>query len=168
MRSQGVARNRPQSRKTARPERGPRSIVRAANRCAVAALRTALCRRPEIAALLLGAVLNACEQDNSDLPLRPRVEDGDSKRGENLILSYGCGSCHQVPGIDQAEGVVGPPLSQFSRRVYVAGMLRNTPDNLIAWLKNPQAIVPGNAMPNLGVSDRDARDMASYLYTIKE
>ena len=96
------------------------------------------------------------------------MDNADSHRGESLVRSYGCGACHQVPGIREAEGVVGPSLSRFSKRVYVAGMLRNTPDNLMAWLKNPQAVIPGNAMPNLGVTDRDARDMAAFLYTIED
>jgi cytochrome c1 len=71
-----------------------------------------------------------------------------------------------VPGIGNATGVVGPPLTQFALRVYVAGMVRNTPDNLMDWLMDPQAIVPGNAMPNLDVTTRDARDMAAYLYAL--
>jgi cytochrome c2 len=94
------------------------------------------------------------------------MANADKHRGAELISSYGCGGCHEVPGIVGATGVVGPPLNEFGRRVYVAGLLRNTPDNLIDWLKNPQSIVPGNAMPDLGVKDRDARDMAAYLYSL--
>ena len=95
------------------------------------------------------------------------MANADSDRGAKLIQSYGCGGCHEVPGVNGARGVVGPPLQAFGRRVYVAGMVRNTPDNLINWLKDPQGIVPGNAMPNLGVTDTDARDMAAYLYELQ-
>jgi cytochrome c2 len=112
-------------------------------------------------------LLQGCEGDASDLALTPKMTEADSSRGADLIQSYGCGSCHEVPGVDGAAGVVGPPLQKFGKRVYVAGMVRNTPDNLVSWLKNPQGIVPGNAMPNLGVTDRDARDMAAYLYTLQ-
>jgi cytochrome c2 len=52
-------------------------------------------------------------------------------------------------------------------RIYIAGVLRNTPDNMIAWLRNPQAIVPGNAMPNMGLDGEQARDIAGYLYTLR-
>jgi cytochrome c1 len=112
-------------------------------------------------------LLEGCEKDQSDLPLTPKIAAADSARGTKLIQSYGCGACHEVPGVDGAVGVVGPPLRNFGRRVYVAGMVRNTPDNLMDWLKNPQTIVPGNAMPNLGITDRDARDLAAYLYTLE-
>jgi cytochrome c2 len=117
--------------------------------------------------LLAGGALTGCEKDPADLTVIPQMTGADAKHGEALIRSYGCGSCHTVPGMDDAKGLVGPPLTQFARRVYVAGVLRNVPDNLTAWLTNPQAIVPGNAMPNLGVSEGDARDMAAYLYTLE-
>lgn len=118
-------------------------------------------------ALVIGSLVEGCGPDASDLPLTPKMTNADAHRGAKLISSYGCGGCHEVPGVDGAQGVVGPPLQEFGRRVYVAGMMRNTPDNLMSWLKDPQAIVPGNAMPNLGVDDRDARDIAAYLYTLQ-
>jgi cytochrome c1 len=52
-------------------------------------------------------------------------------------------------------------------RRYIAGRLPNTPNNLIGWLQSPQSIEPGSVMPNLGVTQRDARDMAAYLYTLR-
>ena len=124
-------------------------------------------RMASAVALIVVSLLEGCGRDASDLAITPKMTNADSDRGAKLIRSYGCGGCHEVPGVDGAEGVVGPSLQEFSRRVYVAGMVRNTPDNLMDWLKNPQAIVPGNAMPNLGVSERDARDMAAYLYTLQ-
>jgi cytochrome c len=123
--------------------------------------------RTSAVALVAGSLIGGCGPDASDLPLTPKMTDADSDRGAKLIQSYGCGGCHEVPGVDGARGVVGPPLQKFGKRVYVAGMVRNTPDNLMNWLKEPQTIVPGNAMPNLGVDDRDARDMAAYLYTLQ-
>jgi cytochrome c len=62
---------------------------------------------------------------------------------------------------------VGPPLTMFARRAYIAGQLTNQPDNLIRWIQNPQAVEPGTAMPNLGVIPEIARDMAAYLYTLQ-
>ena len=88
-------------------------------------------------------------------------------RGQALIVETGCGTCHMVPGIRGADGLVGPPLLAFSRRVYLAGLLRNTPDNLVTWLRWPQRVVPGNAMPDMGLTDAQARDIAAYLYTIR-
>ena len=87
--------------------------------------------------------------------------------GKALMQSYGCGSCHVIPGIRTAHGMVGPPLLYYSRRTIIAGELPNTPANLMAWIKNPVAIEPGTAMPDLGVTDSQARDMAAYLYTLR-
>ena len=92
---------------------------------------------------------------------------GDPAHGAALIRDYGCGSCHEIPGIAHADGLVGPPLSNIGVRVYLAGMLRNTPDNLMFWLRHPQQIVPGNVMPDMGVTASDARDIAAYLYTLR-
>ncbi len=113
-------------------------------------------------------VLLACNAP--DLPgtrLSQTVPGGDAKRGISLIHAYGCSSCHTIPGIQNANGLVGPPLYFFSKRTIIAGMLPNTPDNLIAWLENPQAVVPNNAMPNMGMGEQDASDIAAYLYTIR-
>ncbi len=92
---------------------------------------------------------------------------GNAQRGQQLIVQNGCGSCHMIPGISGAQGLVGPPLLYWSRRGFIAGELDNTPDNLIRWLKNPKAVEPGTDMPNLNLSDEDARDIATYLYTIR-
>ena len=88
-------------------------------------------------------------------------------RGQALVEKYGCGACHAIPGIPDAAGMVGPPLDHMASRQYVAGMLRNTPDNMAAWLRHPQSIVPGNAMPDLGLSEADAQAIATYLATLK-
>jgi cytochrome c1 len=116
------------------------------------------------AMVLALVVLTGC--DDSKSPARP-VPGGDAKRGESLVARVGCGGCHVVPGLADARGVVGPPLTGFGARLYVAGMVPNTPENLIAWIKDPQAIVPGNVMPALGLDDQQARDIAAYLYTLR-
>jgi cytochrome c1 len=71
-----------------------------------------------------------------------------------------------IPGIHAANGLVGPPLYFFSRRTMIAGELPNTPDNLVRWIMNPPSVEPGTAMPDLGLSDQQARDAAAYLYTL--
>jgi hypothetical protein len=63
--------------------------------------------------------------------------------------------------------MVGPPLSNFALRAYIAGQLPNQPENLLRWLQDPQEVEPGTAMPNLGVGLSVARDMAAYLYTLR-
>lgn len=98
---------------------------------------------------------------------KPHVEvAGDPSLGKSALVNYGCISCHSVPGVAGADTLVGPPLTAWSDRTYIAGMLPNTPDNLVAWIMNPQAVVPGNAMPYLGVTKTDAENIAAYLYTL--
>lgn len=95
------------------------------------------------------------------------VSGADASRGRAAIRSYGCGSCHMIPGVRDAQGTVGPPLLAWGRRTFIAGEAPNTPDQLVRWIRTPQAIEPGTAMPNLGVNDQDARDIAAYLYTLR-
>lgn len=92
---------------------------------------------------------------------------GDPDHGFDLIQRVGCGSCHSIPGVPMADGLVGPPLDRMGSREYIAGMLHNTPDNMVTWLRFPQKVVPGNAMPDMGLSDAEARDIAAYLYTLR-
>lgn len=93
--------------------------------------------------------------------------DGDTKRGKQLIEQYGCNSCHIVPGIDGAKGMVGPSLEHIASRQIIASKLTNSPGNLTSYIQNPQISDPQNAMPNLGVKPDEARDIAAYLYTLK-
>ncbi len=105
--------------------------------------------------------------DDGAREARRHVDEGVPERGVDAIARYGCGSCHAIPGIERAVGRVGPPLTFFARRVFIAGQVPNTPDYLVRWIVMPQSIEPGTAMPNLGVTDGDARDIAAYLYTLR-
>jgi len=91
---------------------------------------------------------------------------GDAERGGRLLHGYGCGSCHVIPGVPAARGLVGPPLTDYSRRRYVAGTLINDAANLARWIRDPAAIRPGTAMPTIPMRDGDARDMAAYVIRI--
>ncbi|VTZ26663.1 Cytochrome c class I [Methylocella tundrae] len=91
----------------------------------------------------------------------------EARQGAALISSLGCGYCHSIPGIDGADANVGPPLDHIGSRVYVAGVLRNTPENLQSWVRHPQAVVPGNAMPDLPMSEASARKIVAYLETLR-
>jgi cytochrome c1 len=95
------------------------------------------------------------------------VPGGNASRGSQRITEFGCAACHTIPGVKNANGNVGPPLTRIGDRTYIAGMLRNTPANLVRWIREPQAVVPGNAMPDMKISEADARDIAAYLYTIR-
>lgn len=92
---------------------------------------------------------------------------GNADQGRQVIGKYSCGSCHMIPGIQNAQGMVGPPLIFFGRRTFIAGEVPNTPENLVRWIRNPQSIESGTAMPALGLTDQQARDAAAYLYTLR-
>lgn len=91
---------------------------------------------------------------------------GDPGRGSLLVDEEACGSCHVIPDKAQGNGLVGPPLAGIARRAVIAGLLPNTPDNMTRWLQSPQSVVPGNAMPNMGLTQQQARDITAYLYTL--
>lgn len=90
-------------------------------------------------------------------------------RGRALIEKAGCAGCHSIPGVRHVgtPGRVGPPLEAFGRRLYVAGMLPNTPDQLARWIQDPQAINPRTGMPRVGLSAQESRDVAAYLLNLK-
>ena len=85
--------------------------------------------------------------------------------GKVAIGRYNCGACHSIPGVPGANGVTGPALDGMAVRAQIAGVMANRPDNLIYWLRYPQRVLPRNGMPDQGVSEKDARDMAAFLYT---
>jgi cytochrome c len=91
---------------------------------------------------------------------------GDAARGKELIRSYGCGSCHSIPRVPGAESIVGPNLQGIAARAYIAGVVPNTPENMIRWIMDPPSVDEKTAMPNLRVGAVQARDIAAYLYTL--
>jgi len=115
-----------------------------------------------VAAALFAA---ACASTPTRQP-PPQVPGGDPQRGAVSIERLGCGACHVIPGISGANGTVGPPLTDFSHRGYIAGQLTNHGPNLIRWIMDPKEVEPGTAMPDLGIGETEARDIAAYLFTL--
>jgi cytochrome c len=101
-------------------------------------------------------------------PTQPvwHVSGASPDRGEAMIRQYGCGACHVVPGVRGAVGLVGPRLDRVREQIYVAGVLTQTPENLAFWIASPKQADPLTAMPDLGVPEADARDIAAYLYLL--
>jgi cytochrome c2 len=111
-----------------------------------------------IAVLVL---LTACGQ------AEPPALGGDAENGRLLLRQFACGSCHSIPGVANAGGKVGPPLEGIAKRVYLGGVLPNTPENMASFIRAPQKADPRTAMPDMGVSEAHARDMVAYLYTLR-
>jgi len=120
--------------------------------------------------LFIGMIgFNLAYHGTHQFPIHPQWPTGQSRpdNGRELLYSYGCGSCHVIPGVRKATGRVGPKLDGFVDQMFIAGILTNTPDNLSSWLQNPQAFNDKTAMPNLDVTPSDARDMIAYLYSVR-
>jgi cytochrome c2 len=125
----------------------------------------------QAALLVFGAMLitgsTACDSKSSADELSRQPLGADPEVGREKIAFYGCASCHSIPGIRGADGLVGPSLEHLASRAYIGGVLENTPENLIRWIQDPTAIDPQTAMPNVRVSRNDARAIAGYLHTLR-
>lgn len=119
---------------------------------------------PAVTTALMVTLSASCAPETAGRHLP--VADGHPERGRALVLAYGCDPCHVIPGVREATGLVGPPLIAWSERSWIAGSVPNTPEDLVRWIMDPQAIEPGTAMPSLGVSEPDARDIAAYLFML--
>lgn len=117
-------------------------------------------------AVILGATLYLIACNGERVP-HVTVAGGNADRGRLAVESYGCGACHVIPGVPGARGLTGPPLNSFARHVYIAGELPNEPELLVRWIRDPPSLAPQTAMPNLGVSEATARDIAAYLYELR-
>lgn len=119
------------------------------------------------AALLAAAAAACADIDNDAVANAFGLTGGNAHLGKVLIRQHGCGSCHTIPGVPGAHAMVGPPLSGMAARAYIAGVVPNTPDNLVRWIESPQEIDPRTAMPDVGLTTNQARDVAAYLYTLR-
>ena len=122
-----------------------------------------------LVALTAGAVYTGYQMKLSS-EMRTRaiaLTAGDPDLGLDLTRRYGCAGCHTIPGVPHAKGQVGPSLQGFAARVYVGGVATNTPDSLIQWIENPRSLDPKTAMPITGISHKEARHVAAYLYTLR-
>jgi cytochrome c2 len=124
-------------------------------------------RRLLVVAAVALPLAGACEATDGAAASASQITGGDPNRGRELIRSYGCGTCHSIPGVTGASGLVGPPLGGIASRSYIGGVLPNAPDNMLRWLHDPRAVDPLTAMPNVGVTASDARHIAAYLYTLR-
>jgi cytochrome c2 len=107
-----------------------------------------------IVALALLASLDACGAGES--------RHAEAKR---LIASH-CGACHIVPGVRSTVGRVGPSLDGIASRQFIAGRFVNNHATMVEWLMRPQAMAPGSAMPDMGLSRSQAMAIADYLGTL--
>ncbi|TAU57466.1 c-type cytochrome [Rhizobium ruizarguesonis] len=109
-------------------------------------------------------ITNIVRDQETKAAVAVALTGGDPTRAPALFRRYGCSGCHTIPGIPGADGQTGAPLTGISKHVYIAGVLENRSDNLVAWIVSPQSFSPQTAMPNTGISEQEAKDLAAYLY----
>ncbi len=99
-----------------------------------------------------------------------RVEEtgGNIERGEDLVRTHGCVACHSAPGVASVENGYGPDFDGFANNRLIAGQAENTPENLVQFILVPYAVAPGTSMPTLDIPEEDARDIATWLYTLDD
>jgi cytochrome c len=117
---------------------------------------------PAVFSFFLVAALCGCERK---MPDHEAITGGNPARGRELIRTFGCGSCHTIPGMDDARATVAPPLDKVLDRVYIGGVVNNNAQNLERWIVDPRALNPKTAMPNVGATPEQARDIAAFLYS---
>lgn len=120
-----------------------------------------------LARILLALALSACSAPGDSDQAMANAIGGDVERGRDITRKYGCGSCHEIPGVAGAHGLVGPPLGGIASRAYIAGVLPNAPENMLRWIQDPKRVDSLTAMPNVGVTPSDARHITAYLYTLR-
>ncbi len=90
-----------------------------------------------------------------------------ARAGEQEFMTSACSSCHRIAGT-AAQGDIGPDLSHLeTRSTLAAATIPNTPSELAAWIRNPQAIKPGDRMPDLGLSSKEVSSLVTYLETLR-
>ena len=114
---------------------------------------------------LIGIIYEYAEQRDRMRMHASISTGGDPSRGEAMFIQYGCGSCHALKNVRTATGMVGPPLDGVALREIIGGHLANKPQNMERWIRDPQHVAPGTAMPDLHVGEADARDITAFLYT---
>ena len=94
----------------------------------------------------------------------PRVSLPAPEEGADVLLrQYACHSCHRIEGVVGPRVDTAPPLIDWAKRAYIAGVLPNTEDNLTRWIMDPAGVNPHTLMPDLGVAPEHARAMAKFL-----
>jgi cytochrome c len=125
-----------------------------------------------LVALILAAiasyVYNQVRQDLEQKQAAAAATGGDPLQGRLALVQFGCGGCHMIPGVPAATGQVGPNLAGLARRVYIAGVATNTPDNLTRFIIDPKSVDQKSAMPRTGINSDQARDVAAYLYSLRQ
>ena len=116
-----------------------------------------------VALLLAGA----CARKDIRKVASEMTGGGDADAGKVSMARRTCNACHKIPGVESSRATGGPTLEHWTQHQLIAKRYPNTPENLIHWIQDPRAMVDTTYMPSMGVSEKEARDIAAYLYTLE-
>jgi cytochrome c len=116
---------------------------------------------------LAALLLIGCPAKNKAWREARLITQGEPARGQELIVRYGCLACHVIPGIEGAAGTAGPSLAGVADRKLIAGKFENRPETMIKWLRDPKLYDPQSGMQNVGITEKESRDITAYLLTLK-
>jgi cytochrome c1 len=120
-----------------------------------------------VALILAFSIVVGCSSGPLPRGESPALESaGRAAEGREAAIVHGCGSCHRIEGVPNANSLVGPPLDSWSRRSFIAGTLPNTQANLERWLRDPQEVRPGSAMPTIELTEQEVADITAFLFTL--
>ncbi|HYK04920.1 MAG TPA: c-type cytochrome [Thermoanaerobaculia bacterium] len=120
------------------------------------------------APVLLLLLTVACNREQPAKPQAAAPAASSRADARQLIVQYGCNVCHVIPGIEGAQGSLGPSLAGVASRPMLSeGNVQNTPANLAQFIRNPASLNPQSSMPPIGISDAEAQTIAGYLLTLE-
>jgi cytochrome c oxidase subunit II len=104
------------------------------------------------------------EPAQKDTAVAAAAQGPDYAKGEKLFMTKGCMGCHSLQAVNAPKGLIGPNLANVGARSHIAaGWLANTDENLERWIREPQTVKKGVLMPNLGVTEEEAKALRAYL-----
>jgi cytochrome c oxidase subunit II len=95
------------------------------------------------------------------------AQDSAVAEGRHVFETQACMNCHTIAGT-AAEGTYGPDLTHLmSRATIAAGAAANTPENLRAWIRDPNTFKPGAKMPAMQLNEEQTNEVVAYLSTLR-
>lgn len=120
-----------------------------------------------ICCVAVALIAASCAKKDARQIAAEKTGGGDADAGKVAMVHYSCNACHSIPGVESSRATGGPSLAHWNTRQFIAKRWPNTPENLMKWIEDPRSLVDTTYMPNMGVQQKDARDIAAYLYTLE-
>jgi len=98
--------------------------------------------------------------------LAGKFPGGDAAKGKGIVESVGCLGCHAIGDQTNVRAARGTSYDIAPELTRVGSKAR--PDWIFDWVRNPRHYNPTTKMPNLRLTEGEARDVTAYLVTLKD